>query len=292
MAWTTPRTWVYNEVVTAALFNTHIRDNQGILKTSIDDAGKIVALSSTYLANLSGANLTGVPQASDDQDATGKNDYSGGRFVVPVGTDLYVDDGGTKRAGSIWIEGDYLHHVDSTNSEWRFLGTYVSTPAGAVPGSVWVEGATLRYIDADGDERYCLRDGSILHTDAGALAGSLWAETADDYLHLIREGYTTEYAVHNDTAHADGTSHTNSHSNVAFVDSYTDVTFVDSHSDWYSDNGSYSDTYVPHVDGHGNSYSDTPHQNSYSDTSHQDFTDSHSDYADTPHEDAPEEIGA
>ncbi len=27
MAWTTPRTWVHNEVVTAAVFNTHIRDN-------------------------------------------------------------------------------------------------------------------------------------------------------------------------------------------------------------------------------------------------------------------------
>ena len=27
MAWTTPRTWVSNETLTAALLNTHLRDN-------------------------------------------------------------------------------------------------------------------------------------------------------------------------------------------------------------------------------------------------------------------------
>lgn len=31
MAWTTPRTWVAAELVTAALFNTHIRDNEQFL---------------------------------------------------------------------------------------------------------------------------------------------------------------------------------------------------------------------------------------------------------------------
>ena len=31
MAWTTPRTWVTNELVTAAMLNTHIRDNLNYL---------------------------------------------------------------------------------------------------------------------------------------------------------------------------------------------------------------------------------------------------------------------
>lgn len=31
MAWTTPRTWVAGELVTAALFNTHLRDNLNFL---------------------------------------------------------------------------------------------------------------------------------------------------------------------------------------------------------------------------------------------------------------------
>ncbi len=31
MAWTVPRTWVTNEVVTSALLNTHVRDNESYL---------------------------------------------------------------------------------------------------------------------------------------------------------------------------------------------------------------------------------------------------------------------
>jgi len=36
MAWTAPRTWAVSEVVTAAIMNTYIRDNQLYLKTEID----------------------------------------------------------------------------------------------------------------------------------------------------------------------------------------------------------------------------------------------------------------
>ncbi len=36
MAWTTPRTWVTSEIVTAALLNTHIRDNESYLKGNAD----------------------------------------------------------------------------------------------------------------------------------------------------------------------------------------------------------------------------------------------------------------
>ena len=36
MAWTAPRTWVVGELVTAAIMNTHIRDNQIYLKTQTD----------------------------------------------------------------------------------------------------------------------------------------------------------------------------------------------------------------------------------------------------------------
>ena len=38
MAWTTPRTWVTGETVTAALMNTHIRDNLNFLKTNPQSA--------------------------------------------------------------------------------------------------------------------------------------------------------------------------------------------------------------------------------------------------------------
>ena len=36
MAWTAPRTWVVGELVTAAIMNTHIRDNQIYLKSQTD----------------------------------------------------------------------------------------------------------------------------------------------------------------------------------------------------------------------------------------------------------------
>ncbi len=36
MAWTTPRTWVTGELVTAAIMNTHVRDNEDYLKTETD----------------------------------------------------------------------------------------------------------------------------------------------------------------------------------------------------------------------------------------------------------------
>ena len=38
MAWTTPRTWVSGEIVTAAIMNQHVRDNLGYLH---GDAGTI-----------------------------------------------------------------------------------------------------------------------------------------------------------------------------------------------------------------------------------------------------------
>jgi len=33
MAWTTPRTWVTRELVTAAIMNAHVRDNLSALKS-------------------------------------------------------------------------------------------------------------------------------------------------------------------------------------------------------------------------------------------------------------------
>lgn len=38
MAWTTPRTWVAGETVTASLMNTHVRDNLDYLKTQADNS--------------------------------------------------------------------------------------------------------------------------------------------------------------------------------------------------------------------------------------------------------------
>jgi hypothetical protein len=50
MAWTAPRTWVTGEVVTAALLNTHVRDNQIDLDRRTAPVGAVVATSQTTTA--------------------------------------------------------------------------------------------------------------------------------------------------------------------------------------------------------------------------------------------------
>ena len=89
MAWTTPRTWSTGDLVTASHMNEQVRDNQTILKSSIDNNGKIVAISSTYFASLDGSNLTGVAKlAAANTFTTGIQSFNGGasaRLVVPVG---------------------------------------------------------------------------------------------------------------------------------------------------------------------------------------------------------------
>lgn len=93
MAWTTPKTWLAGELVTETSLNTYIRDNQNILKTPIDNTGKIVAINSSYFASLDGSNLTGIPTLAGDNNWTGENDFDTGgtgRVVLPVGTDQWA----------------------------------------------------------------------------------------------------------------------------------------------------------------------------------------------------------
>ncbi len=95
MAWTTPRTWVAGELVKEGDLNSQIRDNLNILATPLDTAtGKISALSSATLADLSGANLTGlVKTAAANTFTAGVQNFNGGattRFVPPYGADKWA----------------------------------------------------------------------------------------------------------------------------------------------------------------------------------------------------------
>ncbi len=295
MAWITPRTWVASEVVTAAHFNAQLRDNMGILKTNLSDNGLLNALSAAELDNLSGTNLTGIVDPATDNDFTaGTHNFSGATFIVPVGVDQYIDDGGTKRAGCIWIEGDYLHYIDATNSEWRYLGTYVSTPGGAVVGSVWCDTAgtttAIRYIDADGDERYLLSSSSP-HSDSAAVPGSFWAETVDDFLHYITSAGTIEYTLHANT-HTDGTAHNDTSHTNTYTDSHGNIAHVDWSTPYYNWYENYTDGF--HDNEHTDidaTHGDTSHTNTYTDDHGNVAHSNHTDYSDVAHDDRPEEIG-
>jgi len=307
MAWTSPRTWVDGEVPTAALMTAHLGANQLVLKTSLTNDGKIAALSSSYLADLSGTNLTGlVKLASANTRTVGKQTFSDPvRIVVPVGTDLYDGTSGNKTPGSVWIEGDYFHHVDDAQNEWRFLGTSLGAAGGgAVNGSVWVESTYLHYIDASGVDRY-LYSNSAQHSDAAAIGGSLWAET---YAHWIQQTGTQEYRGHADITHTDSNPHTDSTSHNDHNDhsNYTDHsdagsghTDISGHNDFndYTDHTDY--VHVDQFNGHSDSY---PYTDYTDHTDHDDHSDAgghsnHSDHSDhTNHSDVaadsrPEFIG-
>jgi hypothetical protein len=299
MAWTVPRTWVEGEVPTAAIFNTHIRDNIALLKTPLSDAGRVIAIDFSRFASLSGTALTGVTLlGSANAYSAGRTRFTGtARFRLPVGADKFAGVSGNKTPGSAWIEGQYLHWIDSGQDEWRYLGALAGTPVGALVGSIWVEGFALHYIDASGGERLVSFIGaSAVHTDAAALAGSVWVE--GDYLNWIAETGGIERIAHQDVAHADGSAHQDvgfqnhgDHTDVPFQDfaDHTNVLFSDFfdeiHADHLDGEMEHQDTItfanhvdIPHQD--LNPHSDVSFQNhgDHSDVAHQDHTD-HSDVA-------------
>jgi len=293
MGWTSPRTWSDGEIPTPAMFNAHIRDNMLVLKTTRSTAGRLSAISSATVADLTGDNITGLARVASGNTFTGTSRFSGSAsLVLPVGADKYEDLGSGLRRG-FWVEGDYLHHIASDQTtEFRYLGTHVSTPGGALPGSVWIEGEYVHYIDASGLERRC---GSTTsgHSDAAAIPGSVWVET---YVHWIREAGSLEMPGHADIAHADGIEHSDTHSDVAhsdghadvgYSDSHSDVAHEDSHTDAHSDNyQDHSDDFHQdrhndihadaHTDTHTDAHNDVPHDDSHSDA----HTDTHADHSD------------
>lgn len=105
MAWTTPRTWVTSELVTAALMNTHLRDNLNFLTTNTPNlaVASITQTASPYtaasaiviLGNTSGGNITvNLPAASGN---TGRFYY-----IKNTGSGVVTIDGN----GSETIEGE------------------------------------------------------------------------------------------------------------------------------------------------------------------------------------------
>ena len=94
MAWTIPKSWTLGELVSASDLNDQIRDNMIHLKLIVNDSGKIPALSSTYLSNLSGTNLTGVAKLAANNDfSAGVQSFNAGagtRLVLPTGADKWA----------------------------------------------------------------------------------------------------------------------------------------------------------------------------------------------------------
>lgn len=124
--WNPPRTWNAGETVTAVLMNQQVRDNLNILKTSIDDDGKIRALSAAYLADLSGNDLliTGLPKTFRQTADVTKNanttpaDLPGLAFPVAANEDWHFN-------GTLFI-------ISSVAADIRLALTGPSSPTAVI----------------------------------------------------------------------------------------------------------------------------------------------------------------
>lgn len=284
MAWTAPATWTAHTAPTEDDLNAQIRDNLNVLKVPRDATGKLSALSSATLADLSPANVTGLAAAgAANEFSAGRTRFlSAARVVVPVGADKWAGTKGVDAAG-VWVEGDYLHHIDQNKTtEWRYLGDSLGAAGGAAPGSVWVEGDDLHYVDASGVERRAVFSGTTaVHADAAALGASWWVEA---YQHVIRESGSLEKPLHADVTHADHSDH-NDHGDHGDTGPHTD------HGDHTDGSIPHQDNAPPHVDHNDVGHADIAYGDHTDHTDHTDHGDTgahtdHDDHSDgTPHSD-------
>ena len=83
------------------------------------------------------------------------------------------------QAGSCWVSGQYLYFLASSTAEYRYLGTYEATPAGAKKGSCWLDASGyIHYIDENGDQRYLSFAIDTTGVGSATSRGSLWVETS------------------------------------------------------------------------------------------------------------------
>tara|TARA_R110000824_G_scaffold3602_1_gene17058 strand:- start:1346 stop:1771 length:426 start_codon:yes stop_codon:yes gene_type:complete len=85
MAWTTPRTWVTGELVTAAILNSAVRDNLDILKLVINNSGRLQFTDATELTIASGViTVTQNYHKVDTQSDAGSDDLD----TITAGTNV------------------------------------------------------------------------------------------------------------------------------------------------------------------------------------------------------------
>lgn len=101
MAWTTPRTWVTNELVTAAMMNTHVRDN---LKHYQDTRYVSIPLNSAYYdsTTMSGFLTSATINVAKD-DGVGTTNLT----TFPYQSIIFPDSGATGVAFNFHVPPDY-----------------------------------------------------------------------------------------------------------------------------------------------------------------------------------------
>ncbi|MGE5585714.1 MAG: hypothetical protein ACM309_09350 [Bacillota bacterium] len=117
------------------------------------------------------------------------------------------------RAGSVWVNGNYLYYIDESGYKWRAIGTALGQIPVAKPGSLWVDGEYIYYIDEAKNKRRCPR--SIIRSTTG-VPGSAWVEGS--YVHFLNAS-RQKTRVHEDWDDWDD----NAHSDTPHYDYTADV---------------------------------------------------------------------
>lgn len=142
MAWTAPRTWVTGEVVTAALLNTHMRDNLNFLKT-VGGLTKLTQVAATADLSLS-TTPTDVTGATTSHTTTIAN-----ATVVAIGVFEFAvatSSAGVLLKGHINIDAanvvpEATAEDDNANLRGTFPAVYVGTLATAASHTIKLQGS-------------------------------------------------------------------------------------------------------------------------------------------------------
>ena len=115
MSWTSPRTWTSGELVTAALLNTHLRDNLDFLNTA--QSARVYSSAAQSINNNA---QTAATWDSEAFDTDGFHVTSGAtaRITIPSGLGgLYLVIGETQWAsnGTGWRRAHLIHTGSGTN---------------------------------------------------------------------------------------------------------------------------------------------------------------------------------
>ena len=165
MAWTTPRTWTTSEVVTAAMLNTHVRDNLTFLRTA-----HAVKCYSSLAAIATGTGVVSLITFNSelfDTDGFHSTAVNTGRITIPTGFDgtyavfaqvTFVGNATGRRWLNIYRNGNTL----GTN-----VARNVETPADAA-ASVWNTAGLATAVAGDYFELYTQQDsGGNLNVTCG-----------------------------------------------------------------------------------------------------------------------------
>lgn len=183
MAWTTPRTWVASELVTASLFNTHIRDNLTALRAAAvftDDS----SLASGKKFYVDGGSNTYFSETSADRIGFitgGSLRFSVNTFgaILEATSALFLDGGGNT----------YLYESSADQIDLVCGGT---TALSVAPAGTVLPATNRLYFDGGSDTYIFEQASNVLRCISGGSGGvdltngaTSWSAVSDERLKVV-----------------------------------------------------------------------------------------------------------